>query len=446
MRIIIAGAGEVGAHLAKMLSSENHDTSVIDINEDHLRNLAARFDLLTYTGSATSVSILKLSKIAKADLFIAVTSSEAVNINSCILAKKLGAKRCISRIDNLEYLEPDNQDQLTDLGINYMIYPELLAANEVCNLVQSAGSSEIATFANDKIALYVFRLGETFPILNKSIDEVIALLDNPSFKVVGISRNSKTIIPTGDEIFLQNDTIYIIATNNGITSFLDFTEAGEKIARNIMILGGSRIGRNIAKELGKKFSVKLVEKDRQKCYTLSNYLRNTLVINGDGTDFNLLMDEGLSNMDIFVSVTGNSETNILSSLLAKRMGVKKIIAEIENNDYIALGENMGIDVVLNKKFIAAGRIFSFTTHEDVSSVKCLTGTDAEAMEFVAKPDSKVTKTKLSEIEFPKEMVIAAWARGRQSFIATDDTEIKAFDRVVVFALPEAISRIGKYFN
>jgi trk system potassium uptake protein TrkA len=446
MRIVIAGAGEVGTHLAKMLSSENHDTAVIDTREENLKDLVARFDLLTYTGSATSIAMLKSAGVARADLFIAVTSSEDANINSAILAKKLGAKRCIARIDNLEYLEHENQDNFLDLGIDYMIYPELLAATEVGNLIQSAGSSEIATFADNKIALYVFRMTEMMPILNKSLDELIALIDNPLFKIVGISRSSVTIIPQGGDQFLLNDTVYIISTRNGISTFLEYAGAEDEHIRNIMILGGSRIGRNIAKELGKKYTVKLVERDREKCYFLSNYLRNTLIINGDGTNFNLLMDEGLGNMDIFVAVTGNSETNMLASLLAKRMGVKKIIAEIENNDYIKLGENMGIDVIVNKKFIAASRIFSFTTRDDVAAVKCLTGTDSEVMEFVVKPESRVTKDKLINIEFPKDVIVAAWARGRQSFIATDETELKAFDRVVVFSLPGAIGKIGKFFS
>jgi trk system potassium uptake protein TrkA len=445
MKIIIAGAGEVGIHLAKMLSNENHEITIIDPDENKLKNLASNLDVLSYNGSATSIQVLKNAGIQKSDLFISVCNSEEVNINASVLAKKLGTKRCISRIDNLEYLDPENMNYFIDLGVDYMIYPELLSANEVVRMLQSAGNAEVATFADGKVALYVIRLDDDAKFVNKTISEINASLNNPGFCVVAIARNGETMIPKGDEQLLRNDMVYILTTKAGINPLLESSGKNDSRIRNLMILGGSRIGKNIAKELGRKFSVKLIERDRQKSFQLSNYLSNTLVINGDGTNFDLLMEEGLSSMDVFVAVTGNSETNMLSCLLAKRMGVKKTICEIENIEYISLGENMGIDTVINKKLISAGRIFGFTTRDDVSSVKCLTGTDAEVMEFVAKPDSKITREPLRNIDFPKDAIIGAWVRGRQSAIANKDTEIKPFDRVIVFALPSAIGKIGKFF-
>lgn len=446
MRIVIAGAGEVGTHLAKMLSFENHDITLVDSDEERLKEIGSRLDLITYTGSANSIRTLKMAGVSRADLLISVTYSEAVNLTTCILGKKMGARKCIARIDNLEYLNPENQEYLNDLGIDNMIYPEQIAAQELVNTVHSAASSEIVSFADGKINLFGIKLDETSRVLNQTIEQLSAMSEELHFRIVGITRNGKTHIPLSNDRLQLNDTLYLITDTSGIDAFFELAGKHNYDIRNIMILGGSRVGKNTAKELGREFNVKLIERDRQKSFELSNYLNNTLVINGDGTRFELLMEEGLSKMDAFIAVTGNSETNMLSCLLAKRMGVKKTIAEIENIDYIELGENMGIDTIINKKLITASKIFGYTISEDVANIKCLTGTDAEVIEFVAKPDSRITKAPLNELDFPKDAVIGGLIRGRLGFIATGKTEIQAFDRVVVFALPEAISKLSKYFS
>ncbi len=446
MRIIVAGAGEVGSHLAKMLSQVNHDIVLIDPEEEKLKQIGANLDVLTRTGSATSISLLIDSDVKRADLFIAVATSEETNITASILSKRLGAKKTIARIDNQEYLFPKYRDHFTNLGIDYMIYPEMLASKEVVGLLQQTGTTNIADFSGGILSLYSIKLEEDAPIINKTIIETTQGIDYQNYRVVAITRNSETIIPRGEDKFLTGDMLYIVSNQAGIPGLMEFSGKKKYDIHNIMILGGSRIGMLTSKEIGSQHNVKLIELDREKSYRLSNLLNNTLVINGDGRDMNLLIEEGIKNMDAFISVTGDSETNILSSVLAKNMGVKKTIAEVENMDYITLAENMGIDTIINKKLVAASRIFHFTASETVTSIKCLTGTDAEVLEFVVKEDSKITRSALNRIDFPKGSIIGGVIRDKSSFIANGYTLIKPDDKVVVFALPSAINKVGKFFN
>ncbi|NOQ26385.1 MAG: Trk system potassium transporter TrkA [Bacteroidales bacterium] len=445
MKIIVAGAGEVGTHLAKMLSSEFHDLTVIDPNVESLKGIDSNLDLLTITGSATSFETLKEAKIKKADLFIAVTISEETNITAAIIAKKLGAKKTIARVDNNEYIEPENISHFIHLGIDYLIYPERIAAREVVNLLGQGEIFESVDFSGGKLSLYVLKLDEKALVLNQSLKD-IAKDKNIDFRAVAISRKGKTIIPTGSDQFQLNDLAYVVTNKAGVKNVMKYSGKKKIDIKNIMILGGSRIGKRVAKSLENRFNIKLIEIDKNKSAQLADHLNNSLVINGDGRNIDLLNQEGLANMDTFIAVTGNSETNILSCLLAKKMGVKKTIAEIENIDYIDLGESMGIDTIINKKLVTASKIFRFTMSAEVETMKCLTGSDADVLEFVAKENSKITNETLRKIDFPKDAIVGGIIRGKKSFIATGDTKIQAEDRVVVFALPSAVKKLDTLFN
>ncbi|MFO7935377.1 MAG: Trk system potassium transporter TrkA [Bacteroidales bacterium] len=446
MRIVIAGAGEVGTHLAKMLNSEEHDLVVIDNDQDRLRAVGSAMDVLTIEGNANSITHLKEAKIGKADLYIGVTYSEDVNVNSAILSKRLGVKKTIARIDNQEYMLPSNREIFDGLGVDYMIYPEKIAAREIEGLLSETGSTEVVEFSGGKLHMYVIRLDQDAPIINKTLRELAPGNNGFQYRAVAITRRGHTLIPSGDDRFEVDDMVYVISSKAGLKELYKYSGKKQFEVRNIMILGGSRIGWKTADSLGNQHYVKLIEIDRQKSYKLSNMLNNTLVINGDGTDLDLLRHEGLNKMDAFIAVTGNSETNILSSLLAKQMGVKRTIAEVENMDYIQLAENIGVDTIINKKLITASRIFRFTMSEEVSSIKCLTGTEAEVMEYMVKPDAPATEGTLAEIEFPREAIIGGVIRGKNAFIAQGDTQIKPYDRVIVFALPGVIHSIGRFFN
>lgn len=446
MNIIIVGAGEVGTHLATMLAKEYHDVVVIDPDAEMLSNLAATTDVITFQGSATSINVLKEANIKKADLFIAVAHSEETNIVSATLAKRLGAKKVIARIDKNEYLQPNNKEIFLNLGIDSLIYPERLAAREVITLLGQTSSTEFVDFSGGKLSLVVFRLEEDSPVIDSTLLQATKSLQNLEYRAVAISREGETIIPRGSDQFKYNDLVYVIANQSGIKNMMEYSGKKNIDVNNLMVLGGSRIAIQITNELEKSMNVKIIEVDKDKSQKLAGQFKNALVINGDGRNTDLLIEEGLPYMDAFVAVTGNSETNILSCIVAKRMGVKKTIAEIENINYIRLAESIGVDTVINKKLITASRIFRYTMSTDVSTIKCLTGSDAEVLEFIVKPGSPVTKGRLKEISFPKDAIIGGVVRGDSAFIAKGDSEIKPYDRVVVFALPSAIHKIGKFFN
>jgi trk system potassium uptake protein len=446
MRIIIAGAGEVGTHLAKMLSNENHEIILIDPEEKRLKPIDSSLDVLTYEGSATSVKLLKDSLKKKTDLFIAVTHSEDTNITSSILAKRFGAIKTIARIDNIDFLEPETLEFFKSVGIDSLIYPELIAAREVLGLLHETGTSEFMEFSGGKLSMYVQKLGENAPILNKSLQEISILNKTDKYRAVAIKRNEKTIIPRGNEEFQLGDMVFVISTREGIVEMMKSAGKENFEAKSIMILGGSRIGKHIALYMQKTCEVKLIDADIKKCEDLAEILDNTLIINGDGRNVDLLEQEGITKIDAFVAVTGNSETNILSCLLAKKMGVKKTIAEVENMEYINLAENTGIDTIINKKISAASRIFRHTTNPNVTQVKYMTGTDAEVLEIIVPANAKITKGTLRSIDFPKDAIVGGGTRNGEPFIATGDTIINANDKVVVFTLPTAYEKLSKYFT
>ncbi len=446
MKIIIAGAGDVGLHLCKLLSNENHQVSIIDNREEQLKLAASYVDSHSYKGSSSSFEVLKNAKISECDLFIAVTNNEHNNINSCIIAKRLGAKKCICRIDNLEYLSEEKKQHFTLLGIDYMFYPEQIAANEIVNLIQQSVQSDTMTFGGGKLVLHVLRMDEDAPAIGQSVADFHNISQTPEFKIAGIVRNDKTFIPKLTHTIEENDLLYIVATQKGVELLTKYFGKKKENIRTVMIMGGSRIGINTARQLAMKQTVKLIEKDRTKSYEISNKLPGVLVINGDGRNMDLLLQEGIAHTDAFVAVTGDSEINMIACLLAKKLGVKKTIAEIENNDYIKLAENMDIDSVINKKTLSASKIFSFTMNDDVSSVNCLTCSDAEILEYIAKPDSKITQQPIAKLNLPEEVNIAGIIRGSECLIPEPNTQIRPFDKVIVFAQPSVINEISKYFK
>ncbi len=446
MRIIIAGAGEVGTHLAKMLSNENHEIILIDPEDERLKPIDNSLDVLTHEGSATSVKILQDALIKKTDLFIAVTRSEDTNITSSILAKRFGAIKTIARIDNIDYLELSMLEFFKSLGVDSLIYPELIAAREVLGLLHETGATDFMEFCSGKLAMYVQKLDEKAPIINKSLQEISISHRTERYRAVAIKRSGKTIIPRGNEQFRLNDMVYVVSTHEGINEMMKTSGKENFEAKRIMILGGSRIGKHIAIYMQKTCEVKLIDSSIRRCEDLAEILDNTLIINGDGRNVDLLEQEGITQMDAFVAVTGNSETNILSCLLAKKMGVKKTIAEVENMEFINLAENTGIDTIINKKISAASRIFRHTTSPNVTQVKLMTGTDAEVLEFNVPANSKITRGTLRSIDFPKDAIVGGGTTDGMPFIATGDTIIKANDKVVVFTLPSAYEKISKYFT
>ncbi len=445
MKIVISGAGEVGRHLAKMLEEERHDIVVIDTDIKKLEQIDNFSDIYAVEGSPVDINTLHRANVSNCDLFIAVYSDENMNILSASLAKNLGAVKAIARIDNDDYLQPNNKEIFINMGIDYMFYPERSAADEVMTLLGNTSSTEYVNFSGGKLTLVVIKLTENSPIKNRTLQEIWEGAVGMQ-RTVAVSRAGETIIPDASFTLLEGDMVHLICDTRRLDEVMDLAGVANIKVKNVMILGGSRIGRKVARGLQDHMNVKIIEYNKEKAQMLSQRLDNTLVIYQDGRDAQVLEKEGLSDMDAFVAVTGRSETNILAAMLAKKMGVKKVIAEIENLNYIALAESMGVDTIVNKKLTTAGGIFRFTMNTDVQAIKCLNGCDAEVLEFIAKPDSLITKKKVRDIDLPRGVILGGMVRGDKAFIATSGSQVKAFDRVVVFALPESISKLGKYFD
>ena len=425
MKIVIAGAGEMGSHLARMLSGNGHDITIIDSDQKLLSEVGSLADVITVEGDSTTFAVLREASVRKCDLFIAVNHEENDNVVAAMLAKKLGARKSIARIDNNEYLEPNNKEMFIDMGIDYLFYPEKVAASEVINLLGHTSTTEFVDFSSGKLSLVVFHLEPTSPLVGKPLEGFDDDEAPLSYRTVAITRGGQTIIPRRGELFMEGDAIYVIARQDAVKQVMEFSGQSNIEIKNMMILGGSRIGIRIATELQDEVNIKLIDYNAEKAYRL---------------------EEGLSNMDAFVAVTGRSETNILAAMLAKRMGVKKVIAEVENLNYINLAESIGIDTIINKKLVTASNIFRFTMSTDVQAIKCLTGSDAEVLEFIVKPNAPAVKSRIKDLGLPEDTIIGGIVRGDKVFIAVDNMEINPYDRVVVFAMPASVGKVGYFFN
>ena len=451
MVIIIEGAGEVGSHLAKMLSSEANDITVIDCDSERLSKLSTSADVVTINGSLSCIKVLRDAGVPDADLFIAVnpSASQDVNIVSALLAKKLGCKRVCARINNEEYLSYENKYLFTDMGIDLMFYPEKIAAGEITEILKRTSSSESMDFARGKLQLSIFRLEEDAPVIDMKVAEFAAAVSSKiQFRVIAISRENTTIIPRYDTKFKYHDLVFIITTREGTGPMMEFLGKSNVEVENVMILGAGAIGEMVANGISRQVeTVKVIDTDKSRCMELSeNTDDNVLVVNGDGRDSDFLLEEGIRSYDAFVAVTGNDEANILACVVAKKFGVERTVAEVENIEYIRLAEEMGVDAVINKKLITAGRIFKMTLSNKVRFIKYMRGTEAEILEYIVAPDSIITRKILKDTDFPQDAIVGGVIRGNDYFIAVGDTRIEAYDRVVVFALPQAVKEVDRMFR
>ena len=446
MKIIIAGAGAVGTHLAMLLSREKQDIILMDDNEEKLSTLNSNFDLMTATASPTSIKGLKEVGVGEADLFIAVTPDESRNMTACMLANNLGAQKTVARIDNYEYLLPKNKEFFQKLGVDSLIYPEMLAAKEIVSSMRMSWVRQWWEFCGGALILIGTKMREKAEILNIPLHE----LGGPElpYHVVAIKRGSETLIPRGDDTIKLHDIVYFTTTRKYVP-YIRKIAGKEDYAdvRNVMIMGGSRIAVRTAQYVPDYMQVKIVDNDLNRCNRLTELLDDrTMIINGDGRDMDLLVEEGLKNTEAFVALTGNSETNILACLAAKRMGVSKTVAEVENIDYIGMAESLDIGTVINKKMIAASHIYQMMLDADVSNVKCLTFANADVAEFTVPPGAKITKHLIKDLGLPKGTTIGGMIRNGEGILVTGDTLVQPGDHVVVFCLSMMIKKIEKFFN
>ena len=444
MKIVIVGAGEVGTHLAKMLSNEDHDIVLMDEDADKLQKISNQVDLLTVTGYANSFADLKEAGISKSDLMIAVTPFEERNVMACIMAKELGAERTIARINNGEYLIDKYKEKLKNIGVDELIYPESLAGKEVAISLKQVATRQLIEFDGGKLVLMGVKVRENAQILDKPLEELLQIADD--VRIIAINRKNSTIIPHGKDSIRNGDIVFFFTTRQFQNRILEL--AGKVVfpVKNVMMIGGSRIAQRTIERLGDHYNIKLIENDKQRSQEVADRYKNVLVINGDGRNVELLKEERIEQMDAFVAVTGDSETNILSCHMAKNMGIKRTVAEVENIDFMGIAESMDIGSLVNKKLIAASYIYKYTLGTKVAGAKCLTASEAEVFEFAIKEGSKITSAPLKNLQLPDDIIIGGIIRGDNVFIAKGDSHIQLNDKVIVFVLPTAMKKLDKYFK
>lgn len=445
MKIVIAGAGNVGIHLAKLLAGENQDITLIDESEHKLSRLDSSFDLLTIQESPLSFHGLKEAGADSADLFVAVTPDESRNLMSCQLAHYLGAKKTVARIDNYEYLQPKHKEFFTNMGVNSLIYPEMLAAKDIVDGMKLSWIRQWWEFAGGALVMMGIKLRDNAQILDKPLSQ---LGKERPYHIVAILREGETIIPSGSDTIQAGDLVYFMTMKKHIPHIRKIAGKEElPDVRDVIIMGGSRIAVRTAKLMPDYMNLKIIESDLDKCNRLTELCDDrVMIINGDGRDPSLLMSEGIQHTEAFVALTDNSETNILACLAAKRFGVTKTIAEVENIDYINMAEKLDIGTVINKKKIAASHIYQMMLDADVTNVKCLTFANADVAEFNVMPGAKITRSLIKDISLPRGVTIGGLIRDKEAILVTGDTQIQEGDHVVVFCLEGMIKTIEKYFN
>ena len=444
MRIVIAGAGEVGTHLAKLLSREDMEISLLDEHQDRLGDLSANYDILTKVGNPTSIHDLREIGVKDCDLFISVTPHETENMTACLIANSLGAKRTLARIDNYEYLLPENKKFFENMGLNHLIYPEVLAANEIEESLRTNWMRYHLHLAHGALELCVELGRRRARELDKPFSS--GIYNHGKYRIVAIKRDQQTIIPRGQDGVQEGDIVYCICPKENMEFMREELGKSKREIKNVIFFGGSRIARKAATELVDEKNIKIIEKDRELCNILSDKVPNALIINADGSDMDVLKEEGIQDADAFVAVTDSSEANIFACLAAQRFGVRKTIAEIENLDYIPMAEGLDIGTVLNKKTIAASYIYQMLLDASVRGVHNLTSADAEIVEFYAKEGSTITRHKVKDVNLPEEANIGGIVRAGEGILVNGETQIITGDLVVVFCKSHVIRHLERFFK
>jgi trk system potassium uptake protein TrkA len=446
MKIVIIGAGEVGFFLAQRLSLEKHDLVIIDSDHEKCAHAQEALDVSVIEGSASNQSVLKEAGLESADMLIAASGVDEINLIACMIASKFGVKRKIARVRNPDYYENSSILKPEDLGVDLFIHPEEEVIEEITRLLMRASASEVIEFENGKIVVVGLKLDGQCPNLNKPLKEVGHEEERRNIRVVAMLKGEKTIIPTGEDYFSKNDQIFVVAKRESLPHVLSLAGKTDQKLEKIMILGGGKIGRGLAAKLEDQVEVTLVESNKEKSLKIASELKRTAVFQADGTEIDTLAREGLLNMDAFIAVTGDDEDNILSCLLAKHLGIHKTIALVNKPTYLPLLPVIGIDSTVNVRLSTAAAILRFIRRGAILSAATFHGIDAEAIEFEVMKSNKITGKPLKDFGLPKGALIAAVIRKDEVFIPHGKSSLEIGDKVIVFALPKAISAIEKRFS
>ena len=448
MKIIIAGAGEVGFHLAKLLSFESQDITLIDNKKCNLNIAENQLDIKTIEGNSASISVLKEANVEQSDLVISLTTSETTNFTTCFLAKQLGAKRTIARISSAEFIENNIEIDFDSIGIDELISPESLATEEIKLLIHESAFTNSHDFEDGILKMMGVKLEKNAPFVGKTVMEAASVFPGVHFMPIALKNEGieKTIIPRGDTVFQLGDQIYFITNEKGLKELYNLLGIVKQNIENVMILGAGRIGSKLARDLSNEgLNIKIIEINESKANQLAEELSNVMMLNVDGRNVDLLVEENLQNMDAFISTTGNSETNIMSCLMAKSKKIKKTIALVDNMDYFNLSHSIGIDTLINKKLLAANDIFRFVRNGDIVELAKLSNMNAEIVEFNVNEHSNVLNKKIVDLDFPREAIIGGVIRGNEGLIALGNFEIQLGDRVLVCSKSEALKKVESLF-
>ena len=453
MKIVIAGAGEIGSHLAKMLRDEANEVTVVDDDASRLSALASSVDVQTIQGPISSLKLLREAGTDKADLYIAVYpyTTQEVNIVSAMLAHQLGAGKVIARINDEDYLSPENKLIFKEMGIELMFYPEKSASDEIVSALKHSTTTDTMDFARGQLQIACFKLDEEAPVLDLKLGEFIKTVppaELEQFRIIAIGRDNETVIPKMDSKFRFGDLVFTISRKDGMQMLSRHFGKSDVLTKRVMIMGGTAIAEMVARSLAKQGTkVKIIDKDKSRCIDLTEKLpKNVEVICGDGRNADILYEEGISECDAFISLTSRDANNILACVVARKYGVPRTIAEVENIEYVHLAEEMGVSSVINKKTITAGRIFKFTLSGKARFVRYMSGTNAEVVEYTVAPGSAITRSAIKDLDFPANAIIGGVIRGNDAFIAVGDTRIEPYDRVAIFTKPESLREIDKFFK
>lgn len=444
MKIVIAGAGEVGSHVAKLLSREDQDITLIDADATKLSVLDANYNLLTRRGSPTSFAVLKAAGVEKCDLFIAVTPYENTNVIACSIAKSLGAVKTVARIDNYEFMTCENREFFARHGVNAMIYPEYLAAQEIVTALERSWVRNWFELHNGELIVVGVKIRENSQVAGLKLKELT--MSNHYFHVSAIKRRHETLIPCGDDTLRPNDILYVTTTREHVDELRTLCGKKHHDVRRVMIMGGSRIALRLIALAGDRYKFTIIESNRDRCQDLCERCANTTIVYGDARDIDTLREEGINDADAFIALTDSSETNILTCLTAKECGVKKTIAEVENIQLISEAENLNIGTIVNKKLLASSKVFQMMIDADVNSSQFMALADADVAEIEVKPHAKVTKALVKDLKLTRDMTIAALIRDGKGMLVNGMTQIRECDHVVVVCLAGALHKIEKYFN
>lgn len=443
MKIVIAGAGEVGTHLAKLLSNENQDIIIIDKDREKLAELDADYNLMTECGSPTSFFAQKDASVGSADLFIAVTPFESTNLVACSIAKSLGAKCTVARVSHYGFLDPDNRHTMERMGVDRLIYPEYLAAKEIVTALEHSWVRNWFELHEGRIILVGVKLRDNAPLAGMQLKDFASM---GHFHVSAIRRNNETIIPRGNDTMLAGDILYITTTREHVDELVRLCGKVQRKIKRVLIMGGSKIAIRLVDLARDRFRFTIIDNNRETCNRLCEKCPDADIIFGDARDPEVLLDAGIDDSDAFITLSPSSESNILTTLTAKEFGIAKSVAEVEDIQFIPQAESLGIGTVINKKLLAGSSIFQLLLDADVSTSKCLALTDAEVAELEVKPNAKITRGPVRDLRLDSNMTLAALIRDDQGMLVTGNTTFRAGDRVMIFCLAGSLHKAEKLFN